>query len=193
MITIVPYDTNWPEEFVAIANPLHSVLGEQALRIDHIGSTSVPGLAAKDIIDVQVTVKDFSNTPQLAAALGSLGYTLISEISWDHVPPLYQGADTDWEKRYFRPPANQRPTHLHVRALGRPNQRYPILFRDYLRSHPVAIAAYAQIKLALSQRHPDDEDFYYDIKDPLCDIVIEAAEEWARVTGWQMEASSVRG
>jgi GrpB-like predicted nucleotidyltransferase (UPF0157 family) len=189
MITIVPYDASWPEAFVAIAQPLRTVLGELALRIDHIGSTSVPGLAAKDIIDVQVTVKDFMCTPQLETALGSLGYTLVPEITSDHLPPHYQGPDTDWEKRYFRPSANQRPTHLHIRALGRPNQRYPILFRDYLRAHPIATAAYAQIKINLSQRHPDDVDFYYDIKDPLCDIIIDAAEDWARVTSWQMALS----
>ena len=191
MITIVAYDTSWPEAFIAVAQPLRTALGELALRIDHIGSTSVPGLAAKDVIDVQVTVKDFSSAPQLLSALGSLGYTLIPHITSDHLPPLYQGPETDWEKLMFRPPANQRPTHLHVRALGRPNQRYPLLFRDYLRAHPVASAAYAQIKTNLSQRHPDDVDFYYDIKDPLCDIVIDAAEDWAQVIGWQMGPSDI--
>ena len=191
MITIVPYDTSWPEAFIAVSQPLRTALGELALRIDHIGSTSVQGLAAKDVIDVQVTIKDFSCTPQLVTALGSLGYTLIPHITSDHLPPLYQGSETDWEKLMFRPPANQRPTHLHVRALGRPNQRYPLLFRDYLRAHPVASAAYAQIKISLSQRHPDDVDFYYDIKDPLCDIVIDAAEDWARTTGWQMGPSDI--
>jgi len=191
MITIVPYDTSWPEAFIAIARPLRTALRELALSIDHIGSTSVPGLAAKDVIDVQVTIKDFSCTPQLVTALGSLGYTLIPHITSDHLPPLYQGSETDWEKLMFRPPANQRPTHLHVRTLGRPNQRYPLLFRDYLRAHPVASAAYAQIKISLSQRHPDDVDFYYDIKDPLCDIVIDAAEDWARTTGWQMGPSDI--
>jgi GrpB-like predicted nucleotidyltransferase (UPF0157 family) len=191
MITIVAYDTSWPEAFIAVAQPLRTVLGELALRIDHIGSTSVPGLAAKDVIDVQVTLKDFSCTPQLVSALGSLSYTLIPHISSDHLPPFYQGSETDWEKLMFRPPANQRPTHLHVRALGRTNQRYPLLFRDYLRAHPVASAAYAQIKTSLSQRHPDDVDFYYDIKDPLCDIVIDAAEDWAQATGWQMGPSDI--
>lgn len=189
MIKIVPYDASWPEEFVKVARPLRAALGELALRIDHIGSTSVPGLAAKDIIDVQVTVADFACTPQLVVALGSLGYTQALDVTSDHLPPLYQGPETDWEKRYFRPPASQRPTHLHVRALGRPNQRYPILFRDYLRAHPIASAAYAQIKLALSRRDPDDVEFYYDVKDPLCDIVVEAAEDWARSTNWQMEES----
>jgi GrpB-like predicted nucleotidyltransferase (UPF0157 family) len=191
MITIVPYDASWPEAFAAVAQPLRTALGVLALRIDHIGSTSVPGLAAKDIIDVQVTVADFTSTPQLVAALGSLGYTRVLEINRDHQPPLYHGPETDWEKRYFRPPTSQRPTHLHVRALGRPNQRYPILFRDYLRTHPMASAAYAQIKISLSQRHPDDQEFYYDIKDPLCDIVIDAAEDWAQVTGWQLGPSDM--
>ena len=191
MIIIVAYDTSWPEAFISVAQPLRTALGELALRIDHIGSTSVPGLAAKDVIDVQVTLKDFSSAPQLVSALGSLGYTLIPHITSDHLPPLYQGPETDWEKLMFRPPANQRPTLLHVRALGRPNQRYPLLFRDYLRAHPVASAAYAQIKTNLSQRHPDDVDFYYDIKDPLCDIVIDAAEDWAQVIGWQMGPSDI--
>src|SRR5438552_13184250 len=71
MITIVAYDTSWPEAFIAVAQPLRTALGELALRIDHIGSTSVPGLAAKDVIDVQVTLKDFSSAPQLVSALGS--------------------------------------------------------------------------------------------------------------------------
>jgi GrpB-like predicted nucleotidyltransferase (UPF0157 family) len=191
MISIVAYDTSWPEAFISVAQPLRTALGDVALRIDHIGSTSVPGLAAKDIIDVQVTVKDFSCTSQLVSALGSLGYSLIPHITGDHLPPLYQGPEADWEKRMFRPPANQRPIHLHIRALGRPNQRYPLLFRDYLRAHPVASAAYAQIKTSLSQRHPDDIDFYYDIKDPLCDIVIDAAEDWAQETSWQMGPSDI--
>jgi GrpB-like predicted nucleotidyltransferase (UPF0157 family) len=191
MITIVVYDRSWPEAFIAVAQPLRTALGELALRIDHIGSTSVPGLAAKDVIDVQVTLKDFSSTPQLVSALGSLDYTLIPHITSDHLPPLYQGSETDWEKLIFRPPVNQRPTHLHVRALGRPNQRYPLLFRDYLRAHPVASVAYAQIKTSLSQRHPDDVDFYYDIKDPLCDIIVDAAEDWAQATGWKMGPSDI--
>src|SRR5205823_8326390 len=108
MITIVAYDTGSPEAFIAIARPLCTALGELALRIDHIGSTSVPGLAAKDVIDVQVTLKDFSSTPQLVSALGLLGYTLIPHITSDHLPPLYQGPETDWEKVMFRPPAIQR-------------------------------------------------------------------------------------
>jgi GrpB-like predicted nucleotidyltransferase (UPF0157 family) len=191
MITIVPYDASWPEAFVAVARPLRTALGELALRIDHIGSTAVPELAAKDRIDVQVTVQNFDCTPQLVRALGLLGYTHIKEITCDHRPPLAQGPDTDWKKLFFRPPANQQPTNLHVRALGRPNQRYPLLFRDYLRVHPATAAAYAQIKLNLARLHPDDVNFYYDIKDPVCDVIIDAAEEWTRQTGWLMGPSDL--
>jgi GrpB-like predicted nucleotidyltransferase (UPF0157 family) len=191
MITIVPYDASWPEAFVEVARPLRIVLGHLALRIDHIGSTAVPGLAAKDRIDVQVTIQHFDCTQQVVTALGLLGYTHFKEYTSDHRPPLAQGPDTDWEKLFFRPPATQRPTNLHVRALGRPNQRYPLLFRDYLRTHPAASAAYAQVKLNLARLQPDDEDFYYDIKDPVCDVIIQAAEEWARLTNWQMGPSDM--
>ena len=60
----------------------------------------------------------------------------------------------------------------------------PLLFRDYLRAHPVAAGAYAQIKLQLARYGPEDWDHYYDIKDPVCDVIIAAAEDWARATGW---------
>jgi GrpB-like predicted nucleotidyltransferase (UPF0157 family) len=153
------------------------------LRIDHIGSTSVPGLAAKDVIDMQVTVQDF-DVP-LEALLSSLGYIRRLDINGDHLPPLVIWPASEWEKRYFQPPEGQRPSHLHVRAHGRANQRYALLFRDYLRTHPVAAGAYAEIKHALARYHPEDWDAYYDIKDPVCDVIWSAAEEWSRMTGWE--------
>lgn len=187
MITIVPYDPTWPSEFIKLARPLRDTLGLVAVRIDHIGSTSVPGLPAKDIIDIQITVADFEEP--LTSKLESLGFTRLVEYSNDHRPPTADGPDSDWEKRYFKRPTEMRPMNLHVRAERRPNQRYPILFRDYLRGHPMATGAYALIKQHLSRMHPDDIEFYYDIKDPVCDIVIDAAEEWARLTSWHMGPS----
>ncbi|HEU5198015.1 MAG TPA: GrpB family protein [Ktedonobacterales bacterium] len=182
-IIIVPYDERWPRAFMELAEPLRRALGDLALRVDHIGSTAVPGLAAKDIIDIQVTVRDFAGP--LESALAPLGYTRDLEINGDHQPPHSSGPAGEWEKRYFRPPSGMRPMHLHVRAEGRANQRYALLFRDYLRAHPLAAGAYAQIKLALAQRQPHDWDFYYDVKDPVCDVIISAAEDWARATNWQ--------
>ncbi|HZU00064.1 MAG TPA: GrpB family protein [Ktedonobacteraceae bacterium] len=183
MIKIVPYDENWPHEFAEIAGSLRATLGEVALRIDHIGSTAVPGLAAKDIIDVQVTVRDFD--APFEALLGSLGYILRLDINRDHLPPQVFGSGSEWEKRYFQPPEGQRPTNLHVRAQGRANQRYALLFRDYLRTHPVAAGAYAEIKRALAHYHPENWDAYYDIKDPVCDVIWSAAQEWARMVAWE--------
>ena len=184
MVTIVPYQDNWPAEFGAIAAALRRGLGELALRIDHIGSTSIPGLAAKDVIDLQITVAALDG--RLIAAMQGLGYTLAEDIRRDHLPPGFggPGLECDWEKLYFRPPAGQRPTHTHVRVQGRPNQRYPLLFRDYLRLHPATAAAYAELKRRMAQ-HLADPEMYPDVKDPAVDLIYLAAEDWAALTGWQ--------
>jgi GrpB-like predicted nucleotidyltransferase (UPF0157 family) len=71
-----------------------------------------------------------------------------------------------------------------VRLIGRANQRYALLFRDYLRTHSTAAAAYAQVKAALALLHPDDMDAYYEVKDPVCDIIMCGAEDWAVVSHW---------
>ena len=168
-----------------MAAPLRAVLGAQALRIDHIGSTAVPGLAAKDKIDLQVTIRDFADIVAIIAAISAVGYQpLRATLMHDHRPPGATGPDTDWEKSMLTSLPDGRPTNIHIRAAGRPNQRYPLLFRDYLRGHPVAMGAYAEIKRQLARYHPDDQEFYYDIKDPVCDVIIDAAEEWARHSGW---------
>jgi GrpB-like predicted nucleotidyltransferase (UPF0157 family) len=190
-IAIVPHDARWSQEFRAIGAPLRAALGDLALRIDHIGSTSVPNLAAKDIIDIQVTVAAL-DADELSRALLPLGYTLAPGIDHDHLPP---GHDDDlpqeWQKLYYRPPEGQRDTHLHVRQAGRANQRYALLFRDYLRVDPQARGAYQRIKEALARLHPDDVEAYYDVKDPVCDIVMAAAERWATTTSYMPGSSDI--
>jgi GrpB-like predicted nucleotidyltransferase (UPF0157 family) len=183
-IIIVGYRPEWAEEFEAIARPLREALGELALRIDHIGSTAVPGLAAKDVIDVQVTVRDF--TPALEAAFRAAGYTRL-EFNKDHRPPTSTAPDRDWEKQMYRPAPAARRMNLHVRRAGSANGRYALLFRDYLRAHPLAAGAYAQAKTALAQHGPTDWDLYYDVKDPICDIIMAGAEDWAASSGWRIE------
>ncbi len=187
-VEIVPYDEHWPADFAAIGADLRGALGDLALRIDHIGSTSVPGLAAKDRIDVQLTVADFDRSDLVQAALEEIGYTLAPGNTRDHQPPGWAGPDAQWEKRFFRPPAAQRPTNLHVRAAGRANQRYPLLFRDYLRARPRSAAAYAELKRRLAH-NLRDLDSYPDVKDPACDLIIVAAEDWAAAIGWQLGPS----
>lgn len=183
MVEIMPYQTRWPGEFHALAAKMRQALGDLALRIDHIGSTSVPGLAAKDVIDIQITVAALSD--DVRAALNALGYTQPEGIWRDHRPPEFAGPDSEWEKWYFRPPQGQRRTNTHVRIQGRANQRYPLLFRDYLRTHPATAGAYAELKRRLAAGLADPET-YPDVKDPAVDLIYFAAEAWAAATGWQM-------
>ncbi len=182
MLSIVPYNPAWPADFARIAAGLCAGLGDLALRVDHIGSTSVPGLPSKDIIDVQLSVASFD--PPLVQRLAALGYTLREGTVSDHRPPNDVRPDSEWEKRYFAPPAGQRATHLHVRIPGRANWRYPLLFRDYLRAHPAMAAGSAELKRRLAAAFPEDRLTYTEIKDPVCDMVVAAAEDWAAQTGW---------
>ena len=187
-IQIVEYRRRWVDEFEAIGSSLREALGPLAMRIDHVGSTSVPGLAAKDVIDVQVTVRDF--TPELEERFARARYHAYfrrPELNRDHRPPMASGPDEDWEKQYYQPSGDSRRVHVHVRRAGSPNGRYALLFRDYLRAHPLAAAAYVQVKRALAEHGPTDWDLYYDVKDPVCDILMAGAEDWAVVTNWEAE------
>ena len=176
MIVSHPYKPSWPQEFEAIKTSLSTILGSLALRIDHIGSTSVPGLGAKDVIDIQITVQTL--TPNIPAALTTAGYQYYASITHDHVP---LGADATphlWEKQLFQQPPNQRRANIHVRVDGSPNQEYPLLFRDYLRTHPNSAKSVELIKREIAKRHADDMDAYYDIKDPVYDLIWDAALSW---------------
>ncbi len=188
MITIVSYQATWSAEFIMLGRHLRQNLGNLALRIDHIGSTAVPGLAAKDIIDIQVTAQEL--TPALESALNLAGYQRVSHITQDHSPPGKNEQPRDWLKWFFQPAPAQRPVNVHIRMLGRANQRYAILFRDYLRACPPIAQAYAQVKMGLVKYHPgggwDDMEAYYEVKDPVCDIIIGGAEIWAASIRWEM-------
>jgi GrpB-like predicted nucleotidyltransferase (UPF0157 family) len=188
MVEIIAYDHRWPAEFAAIGGALRRALGDLALRIDHIGSTSVPGLAAKDRIDVQIAVAGFEQYDTMRERIESLGYVARPGFTGDHLPPGWQGPPSEWEKRYFTTPPGWRPANLHVRVLGRANQRYALLFRDYLRAHPASAAAYADLKRRLAQ-HLADLSFYADVKDPACDLIAVAAEDWAKQEGWKLGPS----
>ena len=179
MIEIIPYQSSWVEDFREIAARLRRGLGTMALRIDHIGSTSVTGLAAKDVVDIQITVAAL--TPELLQAMVTLGYTQPEGVWRDHHPAHAPGSEAEWEKWFFNPPVGQRRTNTHVRVAGRANQRYALLFRDYLRVHPATAEAYAELKRRLAQNLAD-ADAYPEVKDPAVDLIYLAAEEWASVT-----------
>ena len=147
--------------------------------LHHIGSTAVPGLAAKDTIDLQLTVPELASIDDDAFA--AEGFEHIPGFS-DHCPPGLNLPDSDLAKKFYR--STGRSANLHVRERGRFNQRYALLCRDYLRFHPVAAGAYCLIKQRLARRAPDDQEAYYEIKDPVCDLIMEGAGEWALRIGW---------
>jgi len=187
MIAIVPYNTLWPEEFKVIGEELGRVLGEKTLGIHHIGSTSVPGMPAKDIIDIQVTVNNLDI--QVLGPLLSAGYTHVAYITCDHQPKGFDVEKEQLEKQFFKKAG--RNINLHVRVQGRFNQQYPILFRDYLRNNSFAANAYAEIKRQLASYFPDNVQAYYDIKDPVCDAIMAGAYEWAKAVNWAPAISDI--
>ena len=180
LIEIVDPDPSWPAQFTVVHDTLAEVLGDDALRIDHIGSTAVPGLAAKDVIDVQVTVAALDDT--LVDRLTAAGFTGRPDITSD---VLVGGDDPEQlAKRYVQERPGDRRANIHLRAGGRRNQRYALLFRDHLRADDVVRDAYGQLKRHLAGLYPDDAEGYYDIKDPVMDIIYRGAEAWAAATGW---------
>lgn len=175
------YSPAWPGEFRQVAAAIRGALGPRAVRIDHIGSTSVPGMPAKDIIDVQVAVTALD--PEVVAALRAAGFEL-RPFDHDHRPPGVDGPPDDWAKRLLVEPPGQRRVNVHIRVEGNPNQRYALLFRDYLRTHPEAATAYGAFKRGLAGLSLET-GVYADIKDPVCDLIMVSAEEWANRTGWR--------
>jgi GrpB-like predicted nucleotidyltransferase (UPF0157 family) len=184
MITIVEHQPSWSAEYAAISSRLRVALGESALRIDHIGSTAVPKLCAKDVIDIQVCVATLND--EIVKSLQPAGFVFRPDISSDHIPAGQSSNPTDWEKRYFNAPPSERRAHIHVRVHGKPNTRYPLLFRDYLIAYPHMVTAYGELKRRLAASLID-EGAYADVKDPAVDFIYFAAEEWAGRTGWSSQ------
>ena len=141
MIDIVPYDPRWPREFEAERDRIERALGSIALRIEHHGSTSVPGLAAKPIIDVQVSVARLDPIDAYARPLADLGYVHVAHADDERCP------------FFHRPPAWPHTHHIHVVAAGGDEERRTLAFRDYLRAHPAAAREYEWLKRDLAAAH----------------------------------------
>lgn len=186
-VEIREYDPGWPAAFRDIAGRLRAALGDIAVRIDHVGSTSVPGLASKDVIDVQVSVADETGLGLTASSLEAEAWLRAAGMNADHEVAGSSTDERDWRKAVLTEPPGHRRVNLHVRVEGRPNQRYALLFRDYLRAHPSSAQAYETLKRQLAALLPHDSDRYADAKDAGCDLIYFAAEEWAQTIGWRPE------
>ena len=183
-VAVEPYDTLWAERGAELAGEIAAALGPLALRVEHIGSTSIPGMAAKPVYDMQVSVRDLAEAAAaFDAPLAALGlYRALYEA--DHVPAGRLDPPERWAKRLWNRRTGDERMNLHVRVAGSPNERLALLFRDWFRAHPDAVAGYAEFKRRLAAA-VGDIDAYTDIKDPVVDIVIAVAEDWAAATGWR--------
>jgi len=177
-VLVLPYRPGWPREFELLGGSLAAVLGTLARRIDHVGSTSVPGLAAKDCLDVSVSVDDVAE-PSIDDLMTAAGYRQRPE-PWNRVERSFGIASS---KLVYAPPVGGRAINVHVRTLGGPGARYTLLFRDYLRADDVARDAWGAFKLRLARSVPDIYD-YGQIKTPATEVLMRAAARWADDTGW---------
>jgi GrpB-like predicted nucleotidyltransferase (UPF0157 family) len=142
MITIVPYDVAWPAMFDAEAARVRLTLGELVLRVEHVGSTSVPGLAAKPVVDIQVSVASLQPMSTYLESLTHIGYSHVPVGAFDLVYPFFQ-KPTEWPSTH----------HIHLCVAGSEEERRHLAFRDYLRGHPRVAAEYVTLKRQLAATH----------------------------------------
>lgn len=185
---IVDYNPRWPQAASEVIAELSRATRLPGSSFQHIGSTAIPGMAAKDIIDVQAQVPNLAAFARAAGeGLGSRLFRQHQEIIADNPPVWWEGPEptVGWEKLLWSRRAARLPdVNLHVRLIDSPNSRLALLFRDFLRAHPPEVAAYSAFKRALAQQVPDTGT-YSDIKDPVVHLVIAEAARWARRTDWE--------
>jgi GrpB-like predicted nucleotidyltransferase (UPF0157 family) len=176
---VVDHQPQWAVEFAQLAAALRGALGDHARAIDHVGSTAVPGLAAKDCVDIQVLV-DAIDEEQQVRLMAGIGFRCRSE-PWNRVEVT---GGQECRKLVFAPPVGARRCNVHLREATGANARFALLFRDYLRADEAARAAWGAFKKRLAHSVPDLSD-YGQIKAPATAVLMTAAERWATATAWQ--------
>lgn len=190
---LVPADPDWAVQAQRILARLRTTFGHRATRIDHIGSTAIPGLDAKDVIDIQVSVAALDVADEVSDALLAAGYVGTSITSdtgkrdgrstapeFDHTE-----ADELWQKRLYCSADPGRPTNVHVRVDGWPNQQFALLFVDWLEANPAVRADYQELKRRVAAQGHLTTGAYADAKEPWFLDAYRRAWEWADATGWR--------
>lgn len=152
-IIVKKYDTSWPAKYEAEAKAIAEILGDELVAIHHIGSTSVPGLSAKPIIDIMPVVKNIEAVDRFSAQFEALGYEVMGEYGI-------------CGRRYFRKGGDDRTHHVHVfEESNRLDIDRHLAVRDFLRTHPDDAKAYGELKTKLAAEFPKDIEGYCDGKD----------------------------
>ena len=147
-VTVLPYDPRWADEFRHAAREIHDAIGSQIIAVHHVGSTAVPGLCAKPILDILVSVSDLAQALELVPHLETLGYEFRPN---EEIP----------DRHYFRRLRGKHRTH-HL-SLAEPSSRYhrvTLAFRDALRANADDARRYAELKLDLARKFPYDREAY---------------------------------
>lgn len=169
---IAKYDPEWKNMFMGLGSKLRSSLGDLAVRIDHVGSTSVIGLDAKPIIDIQISVMDFDDVSNFKTKIENLGFELRTE-------------NPDKTKHYFREVPGNKRTHIHVRQAGSFSEQKTLLFRDYLRKHPEDGLKYVGEKHRLMALFKNDRPKYGEGKSSTIWEILQRADNWSQEVGWK--------
>ncbi|KAA2261624.1 dephospho-CoA kinase [Solihabitans fulvus] len=182
---IVPADPTWPAQAERLSRRIALAAGERGLRVDHIGSTSVPGLAAKDVIDLQLTVASLADADAIADQLADAGFPQAPQVTEDN-PKAFAPDPADWRKRFHGAADPGRNANLHLRVLGSPGWRLALLLRDWLRAEPERRREYEELKVRLAAEHAADGTTgpYAEAKEPWFDSATPAALAWAERMGW---------
>ena len=159
-VVVLPYDAQWEQAFACIKDEILEALGPLAIGIEHVGSTSVRGLSAKPIIDIDVVIKDYSVFDAVVAALEEIGYHHEGDLGIAMREAFRYDGKEHLQKH-----------HLYVCPQDSPELRRQVAFRDYLRSHPEAARAYSRIKEEGAALWPDDMEKYIRHKSPLIEKI----------------------
>lgn len=164
-VVIVDYDPKWPILYEEEKARIHGVIGHAVVAIEHIGSTAVPGLGAKPIIDIMVALRRLADAEECVEPLQSIGYEYVPEYN-DIIP----------ERRYFhKGPAEARTHHLHMVELTSDFWERHMLFRDFLRTHPEEAQQYYDLKKELAGKYRSDREAYTEAKTAFIESVVDKA------------------
>lgn len=191
-VGLVPPDPRWPEQYARLAGRIRRAAGQvagdpAAVRVDHVGSTSVPGLAARDVLDIQLGMASLELADALRPALREAGFVEVPWLRRDTPTPAEPDAE-HWRKLVYTSADPGRPANLHVRPIGSPGWRNTLLFRDWLRAEEAARMEYVELKRRLAEEHAVDPDTsaYAGAKEPWFDTALPRAEAWAQAAGWRI-------
>ena len=159
-VVVLPYDEQWKHDFLQIKAELANVLGQLAIEIEHVGSTSVQGLSAKPIIDIDIVIKDYNGLENVISALEKIGYQHEGNLGI-----------TGREAFTYDGKEHLRKHHLYVCPEDSQELRRHIAFRDYLKTHPDAVREYSRIKAEGAELYPDDIDRYIEHKSPFIEKI----------------------